>query len=125
MTSSRLVFIGFIALGAGASTPGARERLHVEASPRVSYAPSNLTIRAIIDPDDTHRAIQVVADSGEYVRSSEVQLDGARAPRVTIFEFDNVPKGVYDVTAALKDGRGDIVARVDAEIRVIEGARGN
>jgi len=109
----------------GVGTVGAREWLRLVVSPRVSYAPSNLTIRATVDPDDTHRAIQVVADSGDYVRSSEVQLDGARAPRVTVFEFDNVPKGVYEVTAALMDSRGDIVARVDSEIRVIESAKGN
>ena len=109
----------------GMATAGARERLQLQASPRVSYAPSNLMIRAIVDPDATHRAIEVVADSGDYVRSSEVQLDGAWAPRVTVFEFDNLPKGVYAVTAALKDSRGEVVARVDAEVRVIAGAKGN
>ena len=123
MTPTRWLFVALMTIGVG--TVGARERLRLVASPRVSYAPSNLTIRATVDPDDTHRAIQVVADSGDYVRSSEVQLDGARAPRVTVFEFDNVPKGVYEVTAALMDSRGDIVARVDSEIRVIESAKGN
>jgi hypothetical protein len=123
MTPTRWLFVGLMTVGMG--TAGAHERLQLQASPRVSFAPSNLMIRATVDPNATHRSIQVVADSGDYVRSSEVPLDGARAPRVTLFEFDNVPKGVYAVTAALKDSRGDVVARVDAEVRVIEGAKGN
>jgi len=124
MTSTRWLFVALMTIGLGTAS-GARERLQVLASPRVSYAPGNLTIRAIVDPNEAHRAIQVVADSGDYVRSSEVQLDGVRAPRVTVFEFDNVPTGIYAVTAALKDSRGDVLARVDEQVRVIESARGN
>lgn len=121
MTPTRLLFAGCLVLTM--ATPRAGELLAVRATPRVSYAPSNLTIRATIEKSDQHRAIEVLADSVDFMRRSEVQLDGASAPRVTIFEFPNMPKGVYTVVAQLKGAHGEVLARVEEEVRVVESAR--
>jgi hypothetical protein len=51
--------------------------------------------------------------SADFYRSSWVQLDGAGAPRLNVFEFKNLPTGTYDVTSVLVGSTGQraIVSR--------------
>ena len=84
---------------------GAGEPLSIRVSPAISFAPANLVIRTSIEPDAINRAMEVVADSDGFYRSSTIQLDGDRAPRTTTFEFRSLPSGEYDVTAAVNRGR--------------------
>ena len=72
-------------------------------SPAQSFAPTNLTIRVHVEPDADNRALEVVAESGAYYRSSRMQIDGAEAPRTISFEIRNLPGGDYDVRGALID----------------------
>src|SRR5437870_3199692 len=71
-----------------ASAPlGAGERLALKVSPAVSFAPANLVVRATIEADAANRAVQVSAESIDFYRSSEIELDGENAPRTNTFEF--------------------------------------
>ena len=82
------------------------EPLTMAVSPAQSFAPTNLAIRVHVEPDAANRALEVVADSGAYYRSSRIQLDGAEAARTIVLEIRNLPGGEYDVRGALIDSTG-------------------
>lgn len=103
---------------------GAGERLMMRVSPSVSFAPANLVVRAIVEADPANRAMEVVAESHDFYRSSEIQLDGDRAPRTTTFEFRSLPSGTYQVKATLRGADGQTRALVRSQIDVIESGAG-
>jgi hypothetical protein len=112
------------ALLISAAPLGAREPLLLKVSPAVCFAPANLIVRATIDQDASNRSVEIVAESPEFYRSSEVQLDGDQAPRTTTFEFRGLPSGSYDVTATLIDANGKRRAYVHQEVNVVASGNG-
>ena len=99
---------------------GAREHLSIRVSPAVSFAPANLVIRTSIEPDANNRAMEVVADSNGFYRSSAIQLEGDRAPKTTTFEFRSLPPGEYEVTAVVIGADGQRRTRARAHVNVVE-----
>src|ERR1700716_263130 len=89
-----LLMVSALPLGAG-------QRLAMRASPSVSFAPANLVVRTMVVADAGNRAIEVVAESQDFYRSSQIQLDGDKAPLTTTFEFRSLPSGRYVVKATL------------------------
>src|ERR1700674_3591638 len=79
---------------------GAGTWLAVQA-PTVMLAPGHLLVQTAVEPDSANRAIQVIAESPDSYRSSEVQLDGDNAPRPNTFEFKDLPSGSYEIRAML------------------------
>jgi hypothetical protein len=79
----------------------AGERLTMRVSPAVAFAPATVTVRTTIETNPENRAIQIVAESPEFYRSSEIPLAGEHAPRTTTVEFRSLPGGMYTVTAVL------------------------
>src|SRR5688500_16079454 len=100
------VAIAFLTAGSATSS----ERLAIRVSPSVAFAPANLVVRTQVTADRANRAIEVIAESPEFYRSSEMQLDGDRSPRTSIFEFRSLPVGSYVVRAVLKGTGGDELA---------------
>jgi hypothetical protein len=84
----------------------ADSRLRIEVSPRVSNAPAQVRIRAIVTPSAENRGLQVVADSGDYFRSSYLPLDGDNAALITETSFKNLPGGDYEISVMLLDAQG-------------------
>lgn len=84
-----------------ASGDATENRLRIDVSPRVSTAPAAVRVRAFVTPDAANRALEVVADSDTFYRSSLVPLDGANAAPITETVFKNLPGGEYQVTVAL------------------------
>lgn len=117
------IWLAALAATAAAAPLGARDRLTIRVSPAIAFAPANLVIRAMVATDTENRAIEITADSNEFYRSSEVQLDGDRAPRTTIFEFRSVPGGTYEVRAVLKGRRGQQLAVTGTSVEVVSGMR--
>src|SRR4051812_6364217 len=78
------------------------ERLRIRVSPATSFAPANIVVQAVIESDDENRSLEVVAEASDFYRSSEIVLDGRRAPRLNVFELRSLPSGDYDVRAVLK-----------------------
>ena len=78
-----------------------REALKLDVTPPVSMAPGHLTVRVNIESAAENRKLQIVAESPDFYRSSEVDLDGANAATLSVFEFRNLPTGTYEVTGTL------------------------
>jgi len=97
----------------------AGERLTIKVSPSVAFAPANLVVRTTIEADTRNRAIAIVAESSEFYRASEVELDGDKAPRTTTFEFRSLPSGTYQVTATLLGADDKPLTYVRSEMNVI------
>jgi hypothetical protein len=80
---------------------GADQPVTMHVSPAVSFAPANLVIRAGLEPHANNRAMEVIAESADFYRSSAIELEGDRAPRAVTFEFRGLPPGEYEVTAVV------------------------
>jgi len=89
------------------TSAGSRDRLGISVSPVIGIEPAFVKVQVTIEADANNRRLEVAAESPDYRRSSEISLDGSRAPRVNIFEFPALPAGTYEVTSTLTDQRGD------------------
>jgi hypothetical protein len=104
---------------------GSREPLAVRVSPAVSFAPANLIVRATIEADAGNRSVEVIAESSDFYRSSEIQLDGDNAPRTNTFEFRSLPSGTYEVKAILYGANGHPRAQARQQVNVISSGPGH
>jgi hypothetical protein len=102
----------------GAAGP---ELLSMRVSPTVAFAPASVIVRAIVEAHDRNRAIEIIAESEQFYRSSEVPLEGDRAPRVSQFEFRGLPGGAYAVVAILKGVNDEIIAVRRGAINIVDG----
>ena len=116
--NARCLILGMTVAATAAA--GAHESLGIRVSPAVSFAPANLVIRTSVDPDADNRALEVVAQSEDFYRSSTVTLDGDRAAKTTQFEFRSLPPGEYEISVVVTgaDGRPRAISRTQA--RVVE-----
>jgi hypothetical protein len=99
------VFLGVFLLGALSGVDGA-EPLRLRVSPEASFAPAFVTVRVSIEADAENRILEVVAASPDFYRSSQVEINGAQAPRLSVFEFRDLPAGDYQFTGILSGTRG-------------------
>jgi hypothetical protein len=107
---------------AAAARADVGERLTMAVSPAQSFAPTTLTVRVHVKPDAENRALEVVAESGDYYRSSRMQLDGNEAPQTIVVELRSLPGGDYEVRGALIDESGRARALVRMQVIVIGSA---
>jgi hypothetical protein len=122
MMKRQAVLFGFLMIAA--APVGAGVPLSVRVSPSVAFAPANLVVRTTVEADAHNRAISIEAESGEFYRSSEMQLDGDKAPRTETFEFRSLPSGVYEVKASLIGPDGKLRATARSEVNVISNGNG-
>jgi hypothetical protein len=120
----RAIFWGLL-LVAAASPLGAGETMTIKVSPSVALAPATLFVRASVESNADNRAIEVVVDSPDFYRSSRIELEGADAPRTTVFELRNLPGGRYVVTTRLLGTSGKIRSALHQLVNVVspDGAR--
>lgn len=104
LTIAAVTTIGLLfASGSG----GASEKLVLRVTPNVSAAPSTVVVKATVTRNVDNRWLFIEAESGAFYRSSEVQLDGDKAPLITEFRFSNLPGGDYTVKAVLRNNLGE------------------
>jgi hypothetical protein len=96
------------------------ERLTMRVSPSVAIAPADLVVRTTIEASAANRAIEIIAESDDFYRSSELPLDGGNAPKSSEFQFRSLPGGIYVVTALLKGAGEQPIASVRQQVRVVE-----
>jgi hypothetical protein len=77
------------------------DALRMQVWPAIQRAPAVLTVRVSVEPSVDNRMLQIVAESSSYFRRSEVQMDGERSAALNVFEFRNLPTGLYQVTSVL------------------------
>ncbi len=82
------------------------EPLRMQLFPAVAREPAVLTIRVTVEPADDNRVLQVVAESATFYRSSEVPIAGKHAAPLNVFQFRNVPTGLYNVSCVLIGANG-------------------
>ena len=104
---------------------GAGERITVKVSPAVAFAPANLVVRTMIEADQDNRAVEIVAESADFYRSSQIQLEGDKAPRTTNFEFRSLPPGTYEVRATLRGSHGEDRSTMRQQVNVIASGAGH
>jgi hypothetical protein len=114
----RAMFLVVVAL-VSVAPAGAGDKLAMRCSPAVSFAPANLVVRAFIEANADNRILEIVAESGDFYRSSVIQLDGDRAPHTNQFEFRSLPPGNYEIVATLVGSSGRTRAAVRQDINVI------
>jgi hypothetical protein len=98
---------------------GAGERLTMVVTPARSIAPATIRVRVRVEPAASNRVLNVVADSGDYYRSSEIQLDGERTPRTLVVQFPSLPGGDYVVHSTLLDENGRRSASATEAIKIV------
>lgn len=99
----------------------AADRVSIRVSPAVGFAPANLFVRATVNANSENRTLEIVAESFEFYRSSEVTLDGEHAPRVTLLQFKSVPSGRYEVRAVLRGVSGQEIASTATNVNIVGG----
>src|SRR5262245_322457 len=99
---------------------GGHELLRAQVSPRIAPAPGYVRVPAFVDASDDNRGLEVIAQSEDFVRSSTIELNGAAAPRLNVFDFPNLPAGEYEVRAALL-GRNGVRATTTQTVLVVSG----
>ena len=104
---------------------GAGERLTLKVSPAVAFAPANLIVRTMIVADPDNRAMEIIAESPDFYRSSTIQLEGDKAARTSMFEFRSLPPGTYEVRATLVGSNGESRAMSRQQINVIASGAGD
>ena len=103
-TATAVAITSLLLAATGSVDAGAK--LTLKVTPNVSNAPSTIVVRATIPKDADNRTLHIGADSGMFYRSSDIQLDGDRAPLVTEVRLKNLPSGEYTVVAVLRDQSG-------------------
>ena len=96
------------------------EPLVIVVSPLISFAPTDMTIRTRIVPNDENRTLEIVAESDEFYRSSQIPLEGERAPAMIVVEFRDLPSGNYEIYGSLTDGAGHRRAMAKRRARVVK-----
>jgi len=95
-----------VALLATARSLNGSEALLIQVTPSVARAPALLTVRVSVQAAAANRLLQVTAESPDFYRSSQIELDGTNNPPLNVFEFRNLPQGLYQVTGTLVDSNG-------------------
>jgi len=116
----RYLLGGVLALLTVPFVAGAGDRLTMRVSPTVAFAPAYLVVQTQVEANAKNRSIEIIAESGDFYRSSEIQLDGEKAPRTTRFEFRGLPGGQYTVAAVLKGADAEPLALTRQNVNVVE-----
>ena len=105
----RLLVLGFVVLGTFGAD--ASQRLRVKVTP----SSPDLRVYVGVERHAENRLLRVTAQSSDFFRSSETQLDGEASPRVNVFTFRQMPAGWYQVTVQLiaANGRTTDVEKCD------------
>jgi hypothetical protein len=124
ITRHAALFFGFFAVSLAPSALNGGEALRMQVSPAIQRAPAMLTVRVMIESSEENRLLRVVAEAPTFYRSSEVEIDGANASPLRVFQFRGLPTGRYEVTGVLvgAQGRRAMISRV-AEVVPSPGER--
>jgi hypothetical protein len=113
----RVLVVTLLALSSVALRAG--EHIGVHVTPSVAFAPADLQVRASIPAEEENRALQIIAESHHFYSSSEIQLDGDKAPTTTTVEFRSVPVGLYTIRVVVKGTGGKEIGSARTEVNIV------
>jgi hypothetical protein len=116
---ARTLLCGLFVLMTAPLGAGSPERLSMRVSPAVAIAPADLIVRTMVEANAQNRAIEIIAESEDFYRSSQMPLNGESAPRTTQFQFRGLPGGIYTVSAVLKGANDEPIALTRREVNVV------
>lgn len=98
------------------SAPSAIVKVHL--TPRFGIGPTDMQALVQVAPHPENRRLRVAIESGGFVRTSEIQLDGTESPKSHVVSWRSVPPGRYVFSAIVfgPTGPRDIVVRSGFEI---------
>jgi hypothetical protein len=111
-----IILVSSLATTASADDP--ERPLHVRISPTMAHAPADLYIYVSVARRPDNRLLRVSAESDDFFRSSETQLDGENSARVTVVRFRELPPGDYQIRAELIVSTGRTVDTAKRSVEV-------
>jgi hypothetical protein len=111
-----IILVSSLATTASADDP--ERPLHVRISPTMAHAPADLYIYVSVARRPDNRLLRVSAESDDFFRSSETQLDGEYSARVTVVRFRELPPGDYEIRAELIVSTGRTVDTLKRSVEV-------
>jgi len=91
-----LVFLVFLRVAPAASGESVVE---IRAFGRYFIEPANLSVTVQVEPNASNRLLRFEADGERVFRASEIALEGDRAKRVHVLQFQALPAGHYVLRA--------------------------
>ena len=107
-------------LAASAPLASSSSPLKMKVTPPIAFAPGHFNVQLSIEADSDNRLLEVAVESRDFYRSSQIQLNGSSAPRLSVVQFGNLPAGDYEVSGVLVGTRG-LRATVSLAARVAPG----
>ena len=96
----------------------ADDAVTIAVSPRVTNMGGTAQLKVLVSRNEANRTLLWEIDGPSFYRSSEIQLDGAAAPRSYFFRVRDLPTGEFEVRATVK--RNDQSTSVaESDLRVI------
>jgi hypothetical protein len=97
----------------------ASPRLTLRVFPRMAHAPADLLILVSVERRPENRHLIVSAESPDFFRSSEIDLDGEDSARVTSISFRSLPPGAYSIHASLIGANGRTIEVTESSVWVV------
>jgi hypothetical protein len=120
MKKLAMIAAAFACLLAGAGRLDGSQPLTLQVSPLVVPAPAFVRVRAVVEASAENRSLEIIAQSSDFYRSSRIDLDGQNAPPLAVFEYPNLPAGMYEISAVLA-GTGGKRVTVSRFVKVVPG----
>ena len=117
----RNAMLSVLLLICAVSTNASESAVQVKVSAAFTFAQGNVTVRAIVVPNERNQLLTISAESTDYLRRSTMQLEGKDEARVHELSLVSLPEGVYVVTA-LVISRDGSQHRADTKLQVFDGA---
>ena len=91
--------LGSIAIDAG-------QPLNVRVTPHLAIAPADVRISVSVERHADNRCLRVIAFSDDFLRSSELPLEGEQSPRTAIIYYRDLPPGTYEIRVDVLNSTG-------------------
>jgi len=95
-----------VASGAERANQPTQPGAALDVRPRMAFAGSSVRILVRVPADAENRRLRLTIDSGDFTRSSEIDLEGQRAAEAHWFNLPALPAGDYVVEAIVYGSMG-------------------
>jgi hypothetical protein len=88
------------------STPLAEPTLQLRLTRKYTFSPGYVQSLIRVSPHPDNRLLRVTLDSADFYRSSDIELEGARAATIHFFNWTSLPAGHYDIVVTVFGSEG-------------------